>query len=69
MNDLFRKVEEPIPEASTEIWSCTNDDCNGWMRDNFTLAAEEPACPLCHSAMTREERILPILTNYTKTTG
>lgn len=65
---MFRKVEEPIPEAATDIWSCVNEDCNGWMRDNFTFAEEEPACPLCHSAMMREERVLPILTNYTKTT-
>jgi len=66
---LFRRVEEPVPEAATEVWSCTNEACNGWMRDNFTLSDGDPICPLCHSAMIREERVLPILTNYTKTTG
>ncbi|GFR37548.1 hypothetical protein PRECH8_08440 [Insulibacter thermoxylanivorax] len=68
MTALFRKVEEPVPEAVTEIWACTNEDCNGWMRDNFTFAADNPACPLCQSYMVRDERVLPILTNYTKTT-
>jgi hypothetical protein len=63
---VFRRVEEPVPEAATEVWSCTNEECNGWMRDNFTLASGDPICPLCQSAMIKEERILPILINYTK---
>lgn len=65
---MFRRVEEPIPEASTSVWTCTGEDCNGWMRDNFSFV-EDPVCPLCASSMTQEERVLPILTNYAKTSG
>jgi hypothetical protein len=65
---MFRKVEEPVQEAVTDVWACTNEQCNGWMRDNFTFAADNPVCPLCHSSMVREERVLPILLNYAKST-
>lgn len=35
-----KKVVEEIPQADTAIWSCTNEDCNGWMRDNFAFEQE-----------------------------
>ncbi|MFM9280614.1 cold-shock protein [Paenibacillus jiagnxiensis] len=55
-----RHVPEPIPEENTEVWSCTNHDCNGWMRTGFTFNGE-PSCPLCDSSMTQEIRMLPVL--------
>ncbi|MDP4096236.1 cold-shock protein [Paenibacillus sp. P96] len=55
-----RHVPEPVPEENTEVWSCTNNDCNGWMRRDFTFNGE-PSCPLCDSSMNQEVRMLPIL--------
>jgi hypothetical protein len=55
-----RKPVEPIPEVETKIWSCTNEDCNGWMRDAFSFD-ETPECPLCKSEMEREVKVLPDL--------
>ncbi|WP_181438691.1 cold-shock protein [Paenibacillus sambharensis] len=57
-----RKKVEEVPEELTEVWSCTNDGCNGWMRDNFAFAVE-PTCQLCQSPMTKEARMLPQLVN------
>ncbi|MDY0405066.1 cold-shock protein [Virgibacillus sp. 179-BFC.A HS] len=53
-----RGPKEPKPEVETNIWSCVSDDCNGWMRASFSFD-EEPTCPLCHSKMTKEVRMLP----------
>lgn len=53
-----RNSREPVPEVETTVWSCTNDDCSGWMRDNYSFE-ETPKCPLCHSEMVKETRILP----------
>ncbi|MEE8673501.1 MAG: cold-shock protein, partial [Heyndrickxia faecalis] len=44
----------------TTVWACTNDDCNGFMRENFTFE-EKPHCPLCHSDMKKEVRVLPVI--------
>ncbi|WP_123043075.1 cold-shock protein [Cohnella candidum] len=57
-----KKTFEPLPEEMTAIWSCTQDDCNGWMRDNFSFSAE-PTCPKCHSPMESGMRSLPVLVN------
>jgi len=61
MNYRKKSVEE-IPEENTSIWSCVEDDCKGWMRDNFAFE-QEPSCPLCNSTMVREEKMLPVLNN------
>ncbi len=55
-----RGPKEPLPEVETNVWSCTNDDCQGWMRESFSFA-KEPECPLCQSDMEQEIRILPDL--------
>ena len=55
-----RGRREPLPEVETTVWACTNDDCNGWMRDSFSFA-KEPICPLCDSEMTKETKVLPKL--------
>ncbi|MFS0724638.1 cold-shock protein [Paenibacillus sp. 1P07SE] len=55
-----KKSTEEIPNELTTIWSCTKDDCNGWMRDGFSFE-EFPICPQCHSSMIRSEKSLPVL--------
>jgi len=55
-----RGRREPLPEVETVVWACTNEECNGWMRDSFSFA-KEPSCPLCESEMTKETRTLPKL--------
>ncbi|QWU16260.1 Cold-inducible protein YdjO [Paenibacillus sophorae] len=57
-----KKPLEEIPEENTAVWSCTNDDCNGWMRDNFTFDVA-PTCPLCSAPMEQSMRMLPQLLN------
>ncbi|GIP23504.1 MULTISPECIES: cold-shock protein [Paenibacillus] len=57
-----KKTLEEIPEEITPIWSCTNDSCNGWMRDNFAFDYT-PACPLCSSEMEKSTKMLPQLVN------
>lgn len=56
-----RKWVEPVPEQDTAIWSCSHEDCNGWMREGFSFEDEEPACPLCSSPMVSDTRLLPVL--------
>ena len=53
-----RKPDEPIQEVETEVWACQNSDCIGWMRDAYSFE-EKPTCPLCHSEMKKEIRMLP----------
>jgi hypothetical protein len=55
------QVEE-IPEELTDIWSCSSDSCNSWMRDNFAFEVE-PVCTQCQSPMTKDTKMLPQLTN------
>ncbi|HEU5140720.1 MAG TPA: cold-shock protein [Bacillales bacterium] len=52
------KNREPVQEVDTTVWACTNDDCAGWMRDDFSFE-EEPTCPMCQSTMEKETRVLP----------
>nr|WP_160039670.1 MULTISPECIES: cold-shock protein [Paenibacillus] len=51
-----------LPEEMTTIWSCTNEKCNGWMRDNFVFLVQ-PICVQCHAFMEKSEKMLPILEN------
>ncbi|QYR23996.1 cold-shock protein [Paenibacillus sp. sptzw28] len=60
-----KKQVEPIPEEETTIWTCSNEGCSCWMRDNFSFV-ELPACPICNSTMISDTKLLPILTNGTK---
>lgn len=57
-----KKLLEDIPEELTAIWSCTNEGCNGWMRDNFAFEAV-PTCPQCQSQMVKSTKMLPLLIN------
>lgn len=55
-----RGPREPVPEVDTDVWSCLNDECQGWMRDSYSFE-KEPKCPLCSSEMEQEVRVLPEL--------
>ncbi|MGG3994617.1 MULTISPECIES: cold-shock protein [Aneurinibacillus] len=57
-----QQIEE-IPLYEMKVWSCDNDECNGWMRQDFSFS-EQPTCPLCQSRMTQETRMLPELAHY-----
>jgi len=53
-----RGQKEPLPEVETNVWACTSESCQGWMRESFSFETN-PECPLCHSEMTKEVRMLP----------
>lgn len=55
-----RGPKDPVPEVETKVWSCMNDDCQGWMRESFSFN-NTPACPLCQSSMEQQVRMLPEL--------
>ncbi|GGL42600.1 cold-shock protein [Sporolactobacillus putidus] len=55
-----RGPQEPVPEAETAVWTCTSETCSGWMRDAFSFDSH-PKCPLCHSEMKKEMRMLPVI--------
>jgi len=52
-------IEEVIIE-NTSVFSCVSEDCNGWMRAQFTL--NQNSCPLCGGEMNEEIRQLPKIT-------
>ncbi|WP_425496005.1 cold-inducible protein YdjO-related protein [Paenibacillus lemnae] len=51
-----------LPEEMTSLWSCTNELCNGWMRDNFVFSVQ-PVCGQCNSLMEKGEKMLTIVAN------
>jgi galactose-1-phosphate uridylyltransferase len=57
-----RKGPEPGPDVETNVWACKKEDCNGWIRENFSFD-KEPACPFCSGDMEKEVRMLPELEN------
>ncbi|MCC3376821.1 cold-shock protein [Cohnella sp. REN36] len=57
-----KKPPEEVALEPTTIWSCTSEDCNGWIRDNFSFA-DHPQCLLCGSEMEKGEKMLPALVN------
>ncbi|UHA75111.1 cold-shock protein [Paenibacillus sp. 481] len=62
MYNSRKKPQDEMVEEVTSIWSCTNDECKGWMRDNFSFASE-PTCPQCKSPMVKSEKKLTVLVN------
>lgn len=61
-----KKPMEDLPEEITAVWSCTNEECNGWMRDNFAFSTQ-PRCVQCNSLMEKGERMLSIVANTSPT--
>lgn len=57
-----KKTLEEIPEEMTAVWTCSSENCNGWMRDNFTFDYS-PVCPLCAATMVKGTKVLPLLVN------
>ncbi|TFE25546.1 cold-shock protein [Cohnella luojiensis] len=57
-----KKLLEDLPEELTAIWSCSDKNCKGWMRDNFAFS-KAPVCFQCHSAMFKNERMLAAVVN------
>ncbi|MBD2864585.1 cold-shock protein [Paenibacillus oceani] len=57
-----RKPLDEIPQELTLVWSCTNDKCNGWIRDNFSFS-NQPICPQCQSAMAKTEKMITVIAN------
>lgn len=55
-----RGPKEPVKEVDTSVWVCSNEDCNGWMRESYSFE-EDPKCPFCQSSMKQEIRVLPEL--------
>lgn len=59
----FRKKSlEDIPQEDTQIWSCQDDSCKCWMRDNFAFE-QAPLCPSCGLTMTSSVKMLPSIQN------
>lgn len=57
-----KKAALPIEEVQTTVWSCSNEQCDCWMRENFSFH-NEPLCPICESHMIQGIRMLPVLSN------
>ena len=55
-----KRPQEELPTEITAVWTCVKDNCNGWMRKNFSFE-EVPVCSLCASPMTSGTRELPVL--------
>lgn len=57
-----KKTLEPVEEVKTSVWICSHDDCDCWMRENFSFE-DNPSCPICQSPMTKNVKMLPSLLN------
>lgn len=55
-----RRPLEDFPNEMTEIWSCINENCKGWIRDRFSFE-DVPICSHCKSQMVSSVKNLPIL--------
>ncbi len=53
---------EDLPKAVTDVWSCSKEDCNGWIRDDYSFE-DVPVCRQCKSPMIRSRKEVPILTS------
>ncbi|WP_163538857.1 cold-shock protein [Gracilibacillus sp. YIM 98692] len=56
----FNNKKEPVEDVETKVWACVSEDCQGWMREDYSFE-KTPSCPLCKSNMEREVRVLPEL--------
>jgi len=57
-----RKKAEDMPQELTVIWSCTQESCKGWIRDDFAFE-DVPTCHQCQSPMKKSVMELPLLVN------
>ncbi|MBM7647870.1 hypothetical protein JOC78_000810 [Bacillus ectoiniformans] len=61
MSYYNKKREEPLESEDIETWECVSDDCNGWMRKDFSQ--NDPTCPFCKSEMKSGTRFINFLKN------
>lgn len=54
------RQQDAVKLMEAEVWACTGDSCKGWMRRDLSFQ-QEPACPLCGSAMELSVRQVPKL--------
>lgn len=57
---FFNRKNQDKPEVvmlDTEVFACSQDECNGWMRKEF--ASDDLRCPLCGNETVAEVRELP----------
>ncbi|MFO1443797.1 hypothetical protein KDN24_11375 [Bacillus sp. Bva_UNVM-123] len=55
-----RRGQDDKPEVvmlNTDVFACSDDSCNGWMRREF--ASADLLCPLCGNETNLEVRELP----------
>lgn len=64
MSYYNNRNQEPLPKEDISTWECTAEDCNGWMRKNFT-SSDRPLCPLCNKEMISGSRYITSITNNT----
>ncbi|RKN75800.1 cold-shock protein [Paenibacillus ginsengarvi] len=62
MYNSRKRPSEDLPTERTVIWSCSDENCNGWMRENFAFS-NVPVCPKCQSKMVKSERMLAVVVN------
>ncbi|WP_258535751.1 cold-shock protein [Bacillus sp. 03113] len=57
-----KRAQEDLEEPrlmNIEVYSCNDNNCNGWMRKDF--ASTDLKCPFCGQDMTSEFRELPVI--------
>lgn len=52
----LEEKEEMVYET-TDVYSCIDDNCNGWMRKDY--ATDDLLCPICGNQTVHELRELP----------
>jgi hypothetical protein len=57
-----KKPVEELPSELTAVWICSDENCKGWMRDNFAFSLS-PVCPLCQTKMVKGEKMLNAIAN------
>ncbi|KIL48786.1 cold-shock protein [Jeotgalibacillus alimentarius] len=59
-----RKPTEEIQKEQTDVWECSSESCNVWMRDNFSVRGQEDhKCPICGSEMVKGTRNIEVVPN------
>lgn len=48
--------------ADTEIYACSGENCNSWMRKEF--ASSDLRCPICGQETVMQIRELPVIEAY-----
>ena len=62
MYNSRKKSVVEMPLELTTVWSCSNENCKVWMRDNFTFSLA-PICTQCKSLMVKTEKEIEVVEN------